>query len=57
MGRASTCSIDRYGWTLLPGSRDDYVDLANIYLFVRAHVLKGHGGRLPAAAPVGSVNN
>ena len=42
---------------LLPGSGDDYLDLANTYLFVRARVLKGDGGRLPAAAPVGPVNN
>ena len=42
---------------LLPGSGDDYLDLANTYLFVRARVLTGDGGRLSVAAPVGPVNN
>ena len=42
---------------LLPGSGDHYLDLANTYLFVKAHVVRGDGGNLPPDAPVGPVNN
>ena len=42
---------------LLSGSGDHYMDLANTYLFVKAHVVRGDGGNLPQDAPVGPVNN
>ena len=42
---------------VLVGSGDDYLEVAYTYLLVRARVVKGDGGHLLAAAPVGPVNN
>ena len=42
---------------LLPGSGEDYLDLANIYLIVRAKVVNGDGSNVDTNDPVGPVNN
>ena len=42
---------------LIPGSGDDYLDLANTMLHVQAKVTRADGGDLDLADPVGPVNN
>ena len=42
---------------LLPGSGDDYLDLDNTYLMVRAKVVNGDGSHVALCDPVGPVNN
>ena len=42
---------------LIPGSGDDYLDLANTMLHVQAKVTRANGHDLDAAEPVGPVNN
>ena len=42
---------------LIPGSGDDYLDLANTMLHVQAKVTRVNGDDLDAAEPVGPVNN
>ena len=41
----------------IPGSGDDYIDLANTMLHVQVKVTQPNGADLDAAAPVGPVNN
>ena len=41
----------------IPGSGDDYLDLANTMLHVQAKVTRANGNNLDAAEPVGPVNN
>ena len=41
----------------IPGSGDDYIDLANTTLHVQVKVTQPNGADLDAAAPVGPVNN
>ena len=41
----------------IPGSGDDYLDLANTMLHVQAKVTRANGDNLDAADPVGPVNN
>ena len=42
---------------LIPGSGDDYLDLANTMLHVQVKVTRANGYDLDAAEPVGPVNN
>ncbi|KAK2187695.1 hypothetical protein NP493_156g00009 [Ridgeia piscesae] len=42
---------------LLPGSGDDYLDVANTYLYVQARVTKANGTDIDADTAVGPVNN
>ena len=42
---------------LIPGSGDDYLDLANTMLHVQVKVTRANGDDLDLADPVGSVNN
>ncbi|KAI0241941.1 hypothetical protein LSAT2_015400, partial [Lamellibrachia satsuma] len=42
---------------LIPGSGDDYLDLANTILHVQAKVTRANGDDLDLADPVGPVNN
>ena len=42
---------------LLPGSGDDYLDLANTYLHMQAKVTRGEGSELDVNDPVGPMNN
>ena len=42
---------------LLPGSGDDYLDVANTYLLVRARVTKANGNDIDPNTAVGPVNN
>ena len=42
---------------LIPGSGDDYLDLANTMLHVQAKVARANGDDLDLADPVGPVNN
>ena len=42
---------------LIPGSGDDYLDLANTMLHVQAKVTRANGHELDADEPVGPVNN
>ena len=42
---------------LLPGSGDDYLDLANTYLMVRVKVFNAEGSNVDTKDPVGPVNN
>ena len=42
---------------LLPGSGDDYLDVANTYLLVRARVTKANGNDIDPNTDVGPVNN
>ena len=42
---------------LIPGSGDDYLDLANTMLYVYAKVTRANGDDLDLADPVGPVNN
>ena len=42
---------------LIPGSGDDYLDLANTMLHVQAKVTRANGNDLDLADPVGPVNN
>ena len=41
----------------IPGSGDDYIDLANTMIHVQVKVTQPNGADLDAAAPVGPVNN
>ena len=41
----------------IPGSGEDYLDLANTMLQVQAKVTRANGNNLDAAEPVGPVNN
>ena len=41
----------------MPGSGDDYLDLANTMLHVQAKVTRADGADLDMADPVGPVNN
>ena len=41
---------------LIPGSGDDYLDLANTMLHVQAKVTRANGDDLDLADPVGPVN-
>ena len=41
----------------IPGSGDDYLDLANTMLHVQAKVTRANGNNLDAAEPVVPVNN
>ena len=54
-----TASLDSGGPIefLIPGSGDDYLDLANTMLHVQAKVTRANGHDLDAAEPVGPVNN
>ena len=42
---------------LIPGSGDDYIDLANTMLHVQVKVTRANGDDLLLALPVGPVNN
>ena len=42
---------------VIPGSGDDYLDVANTYLFVKAKVNQANGSNIDVAAKVGPVNN
>ena len=42
---------------LIPGSGDDYLDLANTILHVQVKVTRANGDDLDLADPVGPVNN
>ena len=42
---------------LMPGSGDDYLNLANTMLHVQAKVTRADGAALDLADPVGPVNN
>ncbi|KAK2180984.1 hypothetical protein NP493_417g02026 [Ridgeia piscesae] len=42
---------------LIPGSGDDYLDVANTYLFVIARITQANANNIEAAAEVGPVNN
>ena len=42
---------------LLPGSGDDYLDVANTYLMVRARVIKSDGSNIDQDSHVGPANN
>ena len=42
---------------LIPGSGDDYLDLANTMLHVQVKVTRANGDDLDLADPVGPVNN
>ena len=54
-----TASLDSGGPIefFIPGSGDDYIDLANTMLHVQVKVTQPNGADLDAAAPVGPVNN
>ena len=54
-----TASLDSGGPIefFIPGSGDDYLDLANTMLHVQAKVTRANGHDLDAAEPVGPVNN
>ena len=54
-----TASLDSRGPIefLIPGSGDDYIDLANTMLHVQAKVTRANGHDIDAAEPVGPVNN
>ncbi len=41
---------------VVKGTGQDYMDLANSYLYVKAQVTQGNGTNLPAEAPVGPIN-
>ncbi|KAK2161922.1 hypothetical protein NP493_1552g00007 [Ridgeia piscesae] len=42
---------------MIPGSVDDYLDVANTYLFIKARINQANGSNVDAAAEVGPVNN
>ena len=54
-----TASLDSGGPIefFIPGSGDDYIDLANTMIHVQVKVTQPNGNDLDAAAPVGPVNN
>ena len=54
-----TASLDSGGPIefFIPGSGDDYIDLANTMIHVQVMVTQPNGNDLDAAAPVGPVNN
>ena len=54
-----TASLDSGGPIefFIPGSGDDYIDLANTKIHVQVKVTQPNGANLDAAAPVGPVNN
>ena len=54
-----TASLDSGGPIefFIPGSGDDYIDLANTMIHVQVKVTQPNGADLDAAAPVGPVNN
>ena len=54
-----TASLDSGGPIefFIPGSGDDYMDLANTMLHVQVKVTRANGNNIDAGEPVGPVNN
>ena len=60
LDRSPTFDVSRFGESnriVIPGTGDAYLDLANIYLLIRAKVVRGVGTDLAADTPVAPLNN